>query len=361
MIDFPASPTVGQQFTAAGVVWTWDGVKWLPSGLAPTVVPGVNDNRIINGDMRIDQRNNGAAGTAGAYTADRWYYVASQASKLTWQRGTGVAPGFPYQLGFNTSSAYTPLAADYFVITQPIEADMVSDFAFGTPQAQLVTLSFWVYSSLAGQFGGSLRNGAANNRGCPFAYSVPAANTWTKITVTIPGDTGGTWTLSGNSSGLVLTFDLGSGANVRGPAGVWASSPLLGANGSVNPVATNGASFVVTGVKLEIGSVATPYNRQSLAKSQADCERYFRWIIFNMEWQAGAAGNYMMQSIPLSMRAAPTMGASVVDPNATPLTRNFMGSGPQYTLSYGVGVYIQAAAAGDCLLSGYRASLSAEL
>jgi hypothetical protein len=347
MIDFPASPTVGQQFSAAGVVWTWDGVKWLPSGLAPTVVPGINDNRIINGDMRIDQRNNGAAGTAGAYTADRWYYVASQASKLTWQRGTGVAPGFPYQLGFNTSSAYTPLAADYFVITQPIEADMVSDFAFGTPQAQPVTLSFWVYSSLAGQFGGSLRNGATNNRGCPFAYSIPVANTWTKITVTIPGDTGGTWTLSGNSSGLVLTFDLGSGANVRGPAGVWASSPLLGANGSVNLVATNGAGFVVTGVKLEIGSVATPFNRQSLAKSLADCQRYYQTIPYLLAsgYNVGGGVIYTTYLFPVAMRASP----SVVVPNPTYSNASTIVTNNVNLASLTLSATITATGAGYCL------------
>ena len=93
MIDFPASPTLGQPFSAAGVTWTWDGVKWLPSGLSSTVVPvAMNDNRIINGDMRIDQRNDGRSGTAIGFTCDRWFYGAAQANKGSWQR---VGPAGP--------------------------------------------------------------------------------------------------------------------------------------------------------------------------------------------------------------------------------------------------------------------------
>ena len=128
MIDFPASPTLGQQFTAAGVTWTWDGAKWLPAGLSPTVVGGINDNRIINGDMRIDQRGiaSGAGGTAASYTVDRWQFLATQASKGIWSRANFGAFGFPYALLFGSSSAYTPLTGDTFVFVQLIESDMVS-------------------------------------------------------------------------------------------------------------------------------------------------------------------------------------------------------------------------------------------
>ena len=186
-VDFPSSPTVGQTFTSGGATWIWDGVKWTATGAAtglylpltggtltgdlilardPVVPLGAatkqqidaitaqgafsHDNRIINGDMRIDQRNNGANGTANGYTIDRWWFFNTTAptGRGTWGRAVAgpplVALGFGYGLSFTSSSAYTPLAADNCGFFQMIEADMVSDFAWGTPGAQPVTLSFWV-------------------------------------------------------------------------------------------------------------------------------------------------------------------------------------------------------------------------
>ena len=237
------------------------------------------DNRIINGDMRIDQRNNGVSGTATGYTVDRWSYGATQASRELGARNIGSGPltaGFGYYLSVRFIGAYTPAAADNFYLQQAIEGDMVSDFAWGTPGAQPVTLSFWAFSSLTGTFGGAIDNDAGT-RAYAFSFTIPVASTWTKIAVTIPGDTAGTWVMSGNAkAGSGWRFDLGSGSNFRGPAGAWASTNYNGVTGSVSIVGTNGATFNVTGVKLEIGSVATPYNRQSLTKSMADCQRYYQ-------------------------------------------------------------------------------------
>ena len=152
---------------------------------------------------------------------------------------------------------------------------MVSDFAWGTPTAQPVTLSFWVFANIQnGIFGGSIKNGDAT-RSYPFAYSIPAAAGWYNIVVTIPGDTAGTWNLYGSTAGVQVSFDLGSGANYRGPANVWASANYMGATGDGSILSVANAGLWITGVKLEIGSVATPYNRQSLTKSMADCQRYF--------------------------------------------------------------------------------------
>ncbi len=435
MIDFPASPTVGQQFTTAGVTWQWDGVKWIAVGggsipdapndgtlygrksaawaylthtditdwtatLAPyaltTAVPvasstlpladGVaaigtstayaradhvhpidgysHDNRIINGDMRIDQRNNGASGTATGYTVDRWQYSSSQAGKFNWGRNFGppggFAPGFPYCLGASSTSAYALLAADFFVFQQTIEADMVSDFAWGGAGAQPVTLSFWALAyPLTGTFGGALRN-AALTRSYPFTFSLPTTNTWTKIVITIPGDTTGAWVMSGNAASMSLIFDLGSGANNRAPAGAWAAGNYLGANGAVSVVATNGASFYVTGVKLEIGSVATPFNRQSLAKSMADCQRYYSQVFSSLQMTTAGATAFSAQvSFPVQMRATPTvvMTASVMSRN------NVNPSYPQMALQGQNGMYVSvlAAAAGDTYDLGRVWTASAEL
>lgn len=278
MIDFPSNPVVGSVFTSGGQQWTWDGVKWLPSGQAAAFVPAMNDNRIINGDMRIDQRNNGASGTASnSYGIDRWAYVGSQANTLKAGRNLNAIAGpigFPYYWGFQSLSAYTSVAADYFEIYQPIEADMVSDFAFGTANAQPVTLSFWVQSSKTGMFSGSIMN-YASTRAYPFSFSIPTANTWARIVITIPGDTAGSWVVSGNSGSVYVVFDLGSGSGHLAPAGAWINGNISGVNGTQSIVATNGATFYLTGVKLEIGSVATPFNRYSLSKCLADCQRYY--------------------------------------------------------------------------------------
>ena len=273
----------------------------------------LGDNRIINGDMRIDQRNNGAAGTASGYTVDRWSFYASQPNKFTWGRnlnGAGSASGFPYYLGLQSSSSYASLATDIFQLSQPIEADMVSDFAWGTANAQPVTLSFWARSSLTGVFSGSFQN-YAQTRSYPFTFSLPTANTWTKIAMTISGDTAGAWVMSGNSGAGYLAFDLGTGSSGRGSGGAWANGLYIGATGAVSIVATNGAVFQVTGVKLEIGSVATPFNRQSLAKSLADCQRYYQGVQFNSTIgppSTGAGQTYTLcYPYVVSMRANPTM------------------------------------------------------
>ena len=242
----------------------------VPNLSAPGVI---GDNRIINGDMRIDQRGvaSGAGGTAGGYTLDRWRYNSNIAGKITWARQTSPSgpSEFPYYLVTVSQSAYTPAAGDFFYIGQTIEADMISDFAWGTANAQSVTLSFWALSSLTGIFSGVVQN-YATTRSYPFSFSLPAPNTWTKIVITIPGDTGGTWVMSGNVAALSLLFDLGSGSNFRSAfPNAWNTGNYVGVTGSVNVVGTFNARLSITGVKLETGNVATPYNRQSMAKSWA--------------------------------------------------------------------------------------------
>jgi hypothetical protein len=338
MIDFPPNPTIGSQFTAAGVTWTWDGAKWAANGLQQPYLPlaggtmagpivlaadpvaalqpatkqyvdggRLGENRIINGDMRIDQRNAGASGTVGGYTTDRWNYSGMGGGLVTWQRVPVGCPGFPYALRMTSNTARVLAATDTFYVLQPVEADMVSDFGWGTANAQPVTLSFWVYCTLTGTFGGCVAN-YAGMRSYPFTYTINAANTWEKKTIAIPGDTAGTWVMAGNGGAVNLFFDLGSGANYRGPAGAWTAGNLVGANGAVSVVAVNGATFYLTGVKLEIGSVATPFNRQSLAKSLADCQRYYNTgTMLVIGYQLASANIGANAFFPATMRASPTI------------------------------------------------------
>ena len=271
-------------------------------------------NRIINGDMKIDQRNGGVSGTATQYTVDRWFYGGTQASKGTWGRNLNAIAGpagFPYYLGFQSSSSYSVLTADNWSIWQAIEADAISDFQWGTANAQPVTLSFWVYSSLGGAtpFSGVIKNYAAT-RSYPFTYSIPVANVWTKITLTIPGDTTGTWVMSGNGLGsLYVQFDLGAGATYRGTAGSWTTGNLCGVTGTVSVVGTNAATWYVTGVQLELGSVATPFERLPPQVSMALCQRYCNTGGPAYAVLYGTAGLPVMVNgcFPVQMRATPTM------------------------------------------------------
>ena len=310
---------------------------------------GAGDNRIINGDMRIDQRGGAAL---NGYTVDRWWIAASAAGKLSWIQNTASgAPGFPNHLGVNSISAYTPAATEQFTMYQAIEADMISDFQWGTANAQPVTLSFWAYSSLTGTFSGSFKQYGVN-RSYPFTFALPIVG-WTKIAVTIPGDTGSNWVMSSNAGSLLVQFDLGSGSNFRGSANAWANVNYTGATGAVSIIGTNGATFFVTGVKLEIGSVATPYNRQSLAKSMADCQRYYFVGNFNGSGNSSIVSGYAGWSWALSvlMRAAPTLTPTFTT------TLNISGAAINLITANATGVSGTTTAAGNWALTGtYTAS-----
>ena len=237
-------------------------------------------NRIINGGMVIDQRNAGASvtqTTAQPYTVDRWSIYGSVNSKFTAQQNAGAVTlptGFSNYLGMTSSSAYTVGATEQFFVTQKIEGLNVADLAWGTANASSVTLSFRVYSSLTGSFGGSIQN-SAQNRCYPFSYSIPVANTWTTISITVAGDTTGTW-LTTNGAGIVLNFSLGTGSTHSGTAGAWTgTSYITSATGAVSVVGTSGATFYITGVQLEKGSVATSFDYRPYGTELALCQRYY--------------------------------------------------------------------------------------
>lgn len=233
-------------------------------------------NRIINGDCRVDQRNNGASVTIGGstvtYTVDRWYAYATQASKFSVQRSTTAPTGFTNSALITSLSAYSIVSGDVFGFVQPIEGFNFADLGWGTANAQTVTLSFVVRSSLTGTFGGSIRNGSSN-RSYPFTYTINAANTFEIKTVTIAGDTTGTWATD-NSAAAYVTFGLGVGSTYSGTAGAWAGSQLWSATGATSVVGTNGATFYLTGVQLEKGTAATDFERLDYGRQLMQCQRY---------------------------------------------------------------------------------------
>ena len=232
-------------------------------------------NRLINGAMVIDQRNAGASitPTNGQFSVDRWSCGLTQASKYSVQQSTTAPAGFNNSVLFTSLSAYSVASGDAFYFSTWAEGYNVADLGWGTASAKTVTLSFQVYSSLTGTFGGALQN-SAQNRSYPFSFTVSSANTWTTVSITIAGDTSGTW-LTTNGRGIGLFFNLGSGSTFLGTVNTWAGSAYFGATGNASVVGTNGATFYITGVQLEVGSSATGFEYRQYGQELALCQRYF--------------------------------------------------------------------------------------
>ena len=268
--------------------------------------------------MVIDQRNAGASVTptaTGTYLVDRFNSINSQSSKFSAQQNAGsVTPpvGFKNYLGITSLSAYSIGASETFGLRQLIEGYNVADLGWGTANAKTVTLSFQVYSSLTGTFGGALTNASAN-RFYPFSYSIPVANIWTSISVTIAGDTTGTWATD-NSVGISVTWSLGTGSTLSGTAGSWGATAYYGVTGQTNIVANNTATFYITGCQLEVGTNATNFEYRPYGTELALCQRYFYKTNQSNTAQVGGLNGTFRNTttvvgvaiFPVTMRAAPT-------------------------------------------------------
>lgn len=276
-------------------------------------------NRIINGAMVIDQRNGGASitPTDGQYSLDRYKFRVSQASKLTAQQNAGsVTPpaGFTNYLGVTSSSAYSIVSGDYFIIVQDIEGFNTTDLNWGSANAKTITLSFWVRSSLTGTFSGAVRNSAAN-RSYVFSYTINSANTWEYETVTIPGDTTGTWVGATNGIGISVILNLASGSTYSTTAGSWAAGNYTGATGSTSVVGTNGATFYVTGLQFEVGSTATSFDYRPYGTELMLCQRYYQisgvWANYQYMYGSTIAANYGLKNAQfgINMRTSATVVA----------------------------------------------------
>jgi hypothetical protein len=350
----------------AGIITATSITGVSTAGITTAYIGSVNDgplsgarNRIINGDMRIDQRNAGASVTPAAseYTLDRWLASLTQASKYSVQQSATAPAGFNNSLLVTSLSAYSVTAGDVFLLRHYIEGFNFSDLGWGSASAQTITLSFWVRSSLTGTFGGSLQN-SSETRSYPFAYTISAADTWEQKTLTIAGETSGTWIGATNGVGVRINFGLGSGASRSGTAGSWAATDYRSATGATSVVATSGATFYITGVQLEPGTVATPFERRSYGQELSLCQRYF--VIYR---GAAGANDYAAIGVgvvtlttrsiiyiptPVTLRASPTfayggtvtVSDGVIGANVTSVGTQYMSAsgGAWLTVNHGSGL-----------------------
>ena len=288
-------------------------------------------NRIINGAMVIDQRNSGASVTPTAtntYTLDRWQAQLSVSSKYSVQQNAGsVTPpaGFTNYLGVTSLAATSVGSTDYYAIRQQIEGFNIADLGWGTANAKTITLSFQVYSSLTGTFGGYLNN-ASDAYAYPFTYSISVANTWTSISITIAGPTSGTWNTT-SGQGIKVGFGLGVGSTYSGTAGSWSGTNYYSATGAVSVVGTNGATFYITGVQLEVGSSATGYEYRQYGQEWALCQRYYQGTS-NVHTSSSAYP--FTTRYPVTTRATPTITTTLGGGGGTPGIYDISTSGFRY-------------------------------
>ena len=255
-------------------------------GTAAAQVSSLNDgplsgarNRIINGDMRIAQRGTAAVTTSSTYPVDRWRQNFTTGGAVSAQYETASTPtGFQTAIKFTTTTAdATTDATDYWFLQQVIEGFNSADLLFGTANAQDVTVSFWVRSSVTGTFCMTLlgsSDGTTLDRSYVSEYTISSADTWEKKTITVPGDTGGTWSTN-NGRGLGVRFGLTAGTNNQQAAGSWGTGNPIGSANQTQLLETLNATWYVTGVQLEPGTVATPFERRSYGQELALCQRYY--------------------------------------------------------------------------------------
>jgi hypothetical protein len=268
-------------------------------------------SRIINGGMVIDQRNAGASVTVNSSTVvfpvDRFTVYQISDGVLSAQQDTSAPTGFVNSLKITTTTTDASLsAAQYASVYQPIEGFNTSDLGWGTANAKTVTVSFWVRSSLTGTFGASLLNSALD-RSYPFTYSISVADTWEQKTITVAGDTSGTW-LTTNGVGIYCLFSLGSGTDREGTANAWNTGDKRTVSGAVSVIGTLSATWYVTGVQLEVGTQATSFEYRQYGTEFQLCQRYFQTT--SMITGAGHSTTVVAVATPFqtTMRASPTLG-----------------------------------------------------
>ena len=247
-----------------------DGITFNDGSLQPSAPVG--RNLIINGNMMIDQRN--TTQTGNGYSVDRWAIYDNTSATYTLAQDSSAPSGFVNSLKFTTTGTDTSIGStEQCVIYHQIEGYNITYLNWGTANAKTVTLSFYVRSSLTGTFAGSLgNNGYA--RSYPFTYTISSADTWEQKTITITGDTTGTW-LTTNGVGISLRLAIAAGSSFEATAGAWDSGNYFSVSGATNVVGTASSTFYITGVQLEVGEGASNFENLPYDVQLQRCQRYY--------------------------------------------------------------------------------------
>lgn len=280
-------------------------------------------NMIINGRGLIDQRNNNVSTTpgSGGYFGDRWAYYGTQLSKFSVVCGTSIGGnlnGARGCLNVTVAAVYTPVTNDVFQLYQVIEGQVLSRLGWGTPSAFPATFSFDINCNVAGTYCVRFAN-SNSTRVYVAPFTVPTANTWYHIALTIPGDTAGTWAID-NTAGLGISWMLGYGPNYVGTGNVWGSTNIVATAGSVNLVTQSGGSLNVTNVQFEQGTVATPFEARLYATELLNCMRYYYFdAVGIMTYNNSGITTVISGQLywPVRMRATPTLTTGSTVNNAS--------------------------------------------
>jgi len=276
-----------------------------------------NRNFIINGAAVLDQRNGGSSVTAstGTYTLDRWRAYDNTDGVFTVQQVSDSPDDFSYSIKVTATTADSSLAAaQQAKLQQRIEGYNVASLALGSSGAKSLTLSFYVKSSVTGTYGVGFIN-SANDRSFVTSYTINSANTWEYKTITLAGDTTGTW-LTTNGIGLNVQWSLGMGSNFEGTSGSWQAGEKSDASGFTKLIGTLNATWQITGVQLEVGDSATPFEHRSYGDELARCQRYLTDLTPASAPYIPATGAVPHNNtavavshvaLPVTMRAAPSV------------------------------------------------------
>jgi hypothetical protein len=287
------------------------------------VIPTGRKNLIINGAMNVAQRGttHTLSASTSLYGIDRWRLtkIAMDQLVLGYDQSSEVptGQGFEKSLLVNVDTAETTLASDeYSYLRYAAEGQDLQQLAYGSSSAKSLTLSFWVRSSVTGDYGILALNGGAD-KGYTVKYTVNAANTWEKKTITISGDTSGSFNHD-NTLGFGLYFNLGSGSDFYGNGteswGAYDNGQLT-VSTQVNLHATQNNKFYLTGVQLEVGSVATEFEHRSFGEELALCQRYYQEITTNARTQS--IGVAHRQTTDVIRGVIPTATSLRVDPSVS--------------------------------------------
>jgi len=244
----------------AGMVLTSSG------GAAPTYtskVPG--RNMILNGAMVFDQNKEGGAYSSTSvevYSLDQWRYAGDGAGGVfTVQRTASSAPGFPFSLNMVVTTQQASLGSTAnFHLEYPIEGNSIGRLKWGTANAETVALSFWAWASTTGDYSVALMEGT-NSRSYVTSFTISSASTWEKKTIIIPGDTSGTYQTGAGTFGLKVLWSLGVGSTYStSTTEAWQGAAYWNKTGTNQLIQqANGQGLYVTGVQLEVGNAATPF------------------------------------------------------------------------------------------------------